>query len=105
MQGGGLGYTQINIAEGDKQIAALHHELDQEAGGVSLLKLAEHQLATDLQQNRPAVSQFLQERSELAQQVETAQAHSQQLEDTFALLEHQSSQDKQVRAIRHNHWG
>ena len=67
----------------------------QQLAEVRRLKLAERQLATNLQTEQAGSQQFVQERAEVAQQLETAQARSQQLEDRVALLEHQSSQDKQ----------
>jgi len=83
------------IAERDKQIVALRHEVEQQVAEVGRLKQAERQLATDLQHDQASGQRVLQERTELAEQLETAQARSQQLEDRVALLEQKSFQDKQ----------
>jgi hypothetical protein len=83
------------IAERDKQIVELRHELDHQIAEVSRMKLAEHPLATDLESVPAGRQDLLQQRTELVEKLESAEAKNQALQDKLALSERQSSQDKQ----------
>jgi len=83
------------IAKRDQEIAALRQELDQQVTEVSRLKLTEHQLATDLEMGQASRQDLSQQRTELTQKLEKAEAKNQDLQDRLGLLERQSTQDKQ----------
>jgi len=83
------------IEERDKQMVALHHELEQQVAEVSRLKLAERQLGTDLENGQAEGQALLQQQTELTQKLESAQTQNQGLADRLGLLERQSLQDKQ----------
>ena len=83
------------IAERDREIAALRHELDQQVTEVSRMRLAEHQLATDLESGQATGQDLLQQRTALTQKLERAEAKNQELQDRLGVLEHRSSEDKQ----------
>jgi Putative zinc-finger len=83
------------IAERDREIAALRHQLGQQVNEVSRMKLTQHQLATDLESGQASTQDLSQQRTELNQKLEKAEAKNQELQGRLGLLEHQSSQDKQ----------
>ena len=86
---------RAEIGQRDKQIATLRHEIEQQAAEMSRMKLAQNQLAIDLQNGQAGRQDLLQQRTELAQKLEVAQAKSQGLEDKLDSLERQSNQDNQ----------
>jgi len=73
----------------------LRHELEQQSAEMSRMKLAQNQLETDLQNGQAGRQGLVQERSDLNQKLEAAQAQTERLQDKLDSLEHQSSQDKQ----------
>jgi hypothetical protein len=79
----------------DHVIADLRRQLEQQSAEMSRMKIAESQLETDVQNGQLGRQALLQERSEVTQKVEAAQAKTQSLQDKLDSLEHQSSEDKQ----------
>ena len=76
-------------------IADLRHQLEQQSAEMSRMKIAQNQLETDLQSGQAGRQALLQERSEVTQKFDAAQAKTQSLQDKLDLLERQSSEDKQ----------
>jgi DNA repair exonuclease SbcCD ATPase subunit len=85
----------LQIEQRDKAVASLRHELEQQSAEMSRMKLAQNQLETDLQNGQAGRQGLVQERSDLNQKLEAAQAQTERLQDKLDSLEHQSSQDKQ----------
>jgi len=86
---------RLQIEQRDKAVALLRHELEQQSAEMSRMKLAQNQLETDLQNGQAGRQGLVQERSDLNQKLEAAQAQTERLQDKLDSLEHQSSQDKQ----------
>lgn len=89
---------RTQIEQRDKEISSLRHDLAQEAAEVNRMKAAETQLEADLQSGQAGRQELLQQRSDLSQRLETAQAKSQGLQDKLDSLERQASEDKQGTA-------
>ena len=85
----------VQIEQRDNQIASLRHEIEQQSAEMSRMKLTQNQLATDLQNGQAGRQDLLQQRTELAQKLDAAQAKSQGLEDRLESLERRSEQDNQ----------
>lgn len=83
------------IEQRDKAVASLRHELEQQSAELGRMKVAGSQLETDLHNGQAGRQDFLQERSDLSQKLEAAEAKTQGLQDKLDSLERQSSQDKQ----------
>jgi hypothetical protein len=79
----------------DKTVASLRHELEQQSAAMGRMKLAQNQLETDLHNGQAGRQDLLQERSDLSQRLEVAEAKAQGLQVKLDSLDHQSSQDKQ----------
>jgi hypothetical protein len=83
------------IEQRDKAIVSLRHELEQQSAEMGRMKIAGSQMEADLQNGQAGRQGLLQERSDLSQKLEAAQAQAQGLQDKLDSLEHQSSQDRQ----------
>jgi hypothetical protein len=83
------------IEQRDKAVASLRHELEQQSAEMGRMKVAEIQMETDLHNGQAGRQGLLQERSDLSQKLEAAQAQTQGMQDRLDSLERQSSQDKQ----------
>ena len=83
------------MARRDQVIADLRHKLVRQSTEMGRMKVTQNQLETELQNGQASRQNLLQERSDLNQRLEAAQAKTQGLLDTLDSLEHQSSQDKQ----------
>jgi len=83
------------IEQRDKAIASLRRELEQQSSEMGRMKLAQNQLEADVQRGQAGRQGLLQERFDLNQKFEAAQARTQGLQDRLDSLEHQSSGDKQ----------
>jgi Putative zinc-finger len=86
---------RLQIEQRDKAVASLRHELEQQSAEMSRMKLAQNQLETDLQNGQEGRQGLVQERSDLNQKLEAAQAQTERLQGKLDSLERQSSQDKQ----------
>jgi len=83
------------VARRDRVITNLRNKLGQQSTEMGRMKVTQNQLETELQNGQAGRPNLLQERSDLNQRLEAAQAKTQGLLDTLDWLEHQSSQDKQ----------
>lgn len=82
------------IEQRDRDISSLRRELERRAAEMSRMKLAQTQLETDLQSGQAGRQDLLQQRSDLNQKLEAAQAKTQGFQDKLDALEHQSFEDK-----------
>jgi len=85
----------VQIAQRDKEIVSLRHELQQQSAEMGRMKSAQNQLQADLQTRQAGRQDLLQERSDLSQKLESAETKARGLQDRVDSLERQSSQDKQ----------
>lgn len=83
------------MAQRDQTVANLRRQLEQQSAEMGRMRLAENQLETNLQNGQSGQKDLLQERSDLNQKLENAQAKTQGLQDKLDSLERQSSEDKQ----------
>jgi hypothetical protein len=83
------------MAQRDKVIADLRRQMEQQSAEVVRMKSAQNQLATDLQNGQASRQDLLQQRSELSQKLEGAEAQIQGLQAKLDPLEKHSSQDKE----------
>jgi TolA-binding protein len=83
------------IEQRDKAIASLRHELERQSAEMGRMRLNQNQLETDAQNEQAGRQGLLQERSDLSQRLEAAEAQTKGLQDELDSLEHQSSTDKQ----------
>lgn len=88
---------RAEMAQRDRVIADLRHQLEQQATEMGRMKLAQNQIETDLQNVQAGRQALLQERSDFTQNLDAAQVKTQGLQDKLDSLERQSSGDK-VRA-------
>jgi hypothetical protein len=85
----------VQIAQRDKDISSLQHELEQQSAEMSRMKSVQDQLEADIQARQAGRQGLLQERSDLSQKLEAAEANVQGLQDKLQSLERQSSRDQQ----------
>ncbi len=90
---------RAQIEQRDKNILSLRRELERRGVEMGRIKLAQTQLETDLQNGQAGRQDLLQQRSDLNQKLEAAQAKTQGLEDRLEALEHQSSADKKQATV------
>jgi hypothetical protein len=86
---------RTQIAERNRQISSLQHELAQESSEMVRMKLAQAKLETELQNWRADKQDLLQQQSDLTHKLYAAQTQTQGLQEKLDVLEHQSSEDKQ----------
>jgi Putative zinc-finger len=83
------------IQQRDQAISSLRHELEQQSAEMGRMKIARSQMETDLHSGQAGRQDLLQQRSDLNQKLEVAEAKAQGLQDKLDAFERQSSQDKQ----------
>jgi len=86
---------QAQMAQRDQVIADLRRQLERQAAEVSQMKISQGRLGSSLQNSQANAKALLEERSQVAQRLDAAQANTQSLQDKLDALEHQSSEDKQ----------
>lgn len=86
---------RTQLTQRDQVIADLRRQMEHKSAEVGRMKLAQNQLETGLQSRQAGRQDLLQERSDLSQKLEAAEAKTQGLQSTLDSLERQSSQDKQ----------
>ncbi len=86
---------RAQLTQRDQVIADLRRQIEHQSAEVGRMKLAQNQLEADLQSRQAGRQDLLQERSDLSQKLESAEAKAQGLQDKLDSLERQSSQDKQ----------
>jgi hypothetical protein len=84
------------IGQREREDSSLRHELEQQSVEMGRMKLAQNRLETDVRNGQAGRQDLIQQRSDLNQRLEAAQAKNQGLQDKLDSLEHQSSQDKQL---------
>jgi hypothetical protein len=89
---------RAEMAQRDRMIADLRHQIEQQSTEMSRMKIAQNQLETDLQSGQAGRQALLQERSDVSQKFDAAQAKTQSLQDKLDSLDRQSSEDKQRAA-------
>jgi hypothetical protein len=89
---------RAQMVQRDHVIVDLRHQLEQQSTGMSRMKSAQTKLEIDLENGQAGRQALLQERSDVTQKVDAAQAKSQSLQDKLDSLERQSSEDKQRAA-------
>jgi hypothetical protein len=87
------------MVQRDHLIADLRRQLALQSAEIGHLKISQDQLENDLQNNQVDRRALLQERSEVAQRLDVAQAKTQSLQDKLDTLERQSSEDKRRATV------
>jgi hypothetical protein len=87
------------IEQRDKAVASLRHQLEQQSAEMGRMKIARSQMETDLHNGRAGRQGLLQERSDLSQKLEAAQAKTQGLQVRLDSLEGESSEDKHRSSV------
>jgi len=82
------------MVQRDHLIADLRRQLALQSAEIGHMKISQDQLENDLQNSQVDRRALLQERSEVAQRLDIAQAKTQSLQDKLDTLERQSSEDK-----------
>jgi hypothetical protein len=85
--------ARAEIAQRDKIIASLRHQLDQQSAEIKQMNAAQSQLQNDLQAGDASRQDLVQQRAELAHKLESAQANSQALQEKLDTLAQQSVRD------------
>ena len=85
---------RVEMVQRDRVIADLRRQLDQQAAGMSRMKLAQSQMEADLSKGQAGRRDLLQQRSDLNQKLEAAESKTQGLQDKLNSLERQTSDDK-----------
>ncbi len=86
---------RAQMAQRDRAISDLRHRLEQQSTEMDRMKDTQRQLETDLQSGQAGRQALLQERSDVSQKFDAAQAKTQSLQDKLDLIERQSSEDEQ----------
>jgi len=85
---------RAQMVQRDHLIADLRRQLALQSAKIGHMKISQDQLENDLQNSQVDRRALLQERSEVAQRLDIAQAKTQSLQDKLDTLERQSSEDK-----------
>ena len=85
--------ARAEIAHRDRMIADLRHQLDRQFAEINEMKAAQDRLENDLQAGDASRQDLIQQRTELAAKLDSAQTNSQALEDKLGTLAQQSTQD------------
>ena len=73
--------ARAEIAHRDRMIADLRHQLDRQAAEITEMKAAQDRLQNDLRAGDASRQDLVQQRTELAQKLDSAQTNSQALQD------------------------
>ena len=85
---------RTQMAQRDKTIADLRHQLEQQSTEMGRMKLAQTQMEADLSAGQAGKQDLLQQRLELSQKLEASEAKTQGLQNKLDTLDRQSSEDK-----------
>jgi hypothetical protein len=85
--------AHAEIAQRDKMIADLRHQLDRQSAEINQVKAAQDRLESDLREGDASRQELVQQRTELAQKVDSAQNNSQALQEKLDTLAEQSVRD------------
>ena len=85
--------ARTEIAHRDRMIADLRHQLDRQSAEITQMKVAQDRLQKDVRAGDASRQDLVQQRTELAQKLDSAQTNSQALEEKLGTLAQQSTQD------------
>jgi len=85
--------AHTEIAQRDKMIADLRHQLDRQSAEINQMKTAQDRLENDLRAGDASRQDLIQQRTELAQKLDSAQTNSQALQEKLDTLDQQSVRD------------
>ena len=85
--------ARAEIAHRDRMIADLRHQLDRQAAEITEMKAAQDRLQNDVRAGDASRQDLVQQRTELAQKLDSAQTNSQALQEKLGTLAQQSTQD------------
>jgi hypothetical protein len=85
--------ARAEIAERDRMIADLRHQLDRQSAEINKMKAAQDRLESDLQAGAASRQDLIQERGELAQKLDSAETSSQALRGKMDTLTEKSADD------------
>jgi hypothetical protein len=85
--------ARARVEQRDRLIADLRRKLDQQSVEASQMKVAQDRLESDLRDRDAGRQDLIQQRTELAQKFDAAQANAQTLQQKLDTLSKQSSQD------------
>jgi hypothetical protein len=85
--------ARAQVEQRDRLIADLRRKLDQQSVEVSQMKVAQDRLESDLRNRDAGTQDLIQQRTELAQKFDAAQANAQTIQQKLDTLSKQSSQD------------
>ena len=85
--------AHAEIAQRDKIIADLRRQLERESAEISQMKAAQNRLESEVQAGAASKQDLIQQRTELAQKLESAKTTSQTLQGNLDTLATQSAQD------------
>jgi hypothetical protein len=85
--------AHAEIAQRDKMIADLRRQLDRQSGEINQMKAAQDRLESNLRQGDASRQELVQQRTELAQKLDSAQNNSQALQGKLDTLDQQSVRD------------
>jgi hypothetical protein len=86
---------RAEMTQRDRMIADLRRQIEQQSTEMGRMKSTQSQLETDLQSGQVGRQALLQERSDVSQKLDAAQAKTKSLQDKLDSIERQSSDDKQ----------
>jgi peptidoglycan hydrolase CwlO-like protein len=85
--------ARSEIAQRDKIIASLHRQLDQQSAEINQMKSEQQGLESELRAGDASRQDLIQQRTELAQKLDSAQANSQTVQSRLDTLAQQSVQN------------
>jgi hypothetical protein len=85
--------ARAEIAHRDRMIAELRHQLDRQAAEITEMKAVEDRLQNNLRAGDASRQDLIQQRTNLAQKLESAENNSQALQEKMNALNQQSTQD------------
>ena len=86
---------RAQMAQRDHMMADLRHQLEQQSAEMSRMKSAQAKLEVDLQNGQAGRQALLQERSDISQKVDAAEAKTRSLQEKLDSLERQAIEEKQ----------
>ena len=85
--------ARAEIAHRDRMITDLRHQLDRQSAEITEMKATDDRLQNDLRAGDASRQDLIQQRTELAQKLDTAQTNSQNLQGKMDALNQQSTED------------
>ena len=85
--------ARAEIVHRDRMIADLRHQLDRQAAEITEMKAAQDRLENDVRAGDASRQDLVQQRTELAQKLDSAETNSQALQEKLGTLAQHSTQD------------